>query len=740
MRADKIHLIYEFGDFRVDPAAFRVTRGGRPVPLEPKAFEVLVFLLENPGRLVGKRELLDRVWPDAVVTESAMTRVIADLRRALGDAAREARYIETVPTKGYRFIAEVGAGTRTEPASPSGHGSAVTQRPPQPRPTWIVAAALAIALATAGTIGIQLLRARPPAPPRGSTARLTQVTDSLGLDIFPTFSPEGAQLAYSSDRSGSFELYVRQIAPGGREIQITADGRDNFQAAWSPNGRQIAYASRGSPGIWVVPALGGESRRLSTFGSRPAWSPDGAAIVFQSGGVIDLSATAPAASPPSSLFVVPAGGGEPLALTRPGSPAGGHGSAVFSPDGKDVFFVAWSLHGEIWSVSREGGAPRRILPRDGDVSLGPGSRRTSRRGYYDLAFAPRGDALYFTLTDESWLNATLWRSRAPKSPEGAWAEPERVTQDGTASLRQIAISPASGGTVAYAAMSITSNIWSLPVNPQTGSPSGDAILLTRGAGCRNTSPRYSPDGSVIAFVSCRAGASTDVWLMGRDGGNVRPLTDGTSETHFPSWFPDGSRIAFYTARSEGKGLWEIALEDRSTRFLVPIEAEVSPTRLSPDGRFVTYTVGAASSGLSAWIAPLDGQAPRRVTPVTENAGFACWSRDGKTLAVEVVRPTGIFVATVPADGGELRVLHHDPGLSWPSDWSPDGEKIAFAGQRNGTWNAYWLPSGGGSEHRLTANEKRRAIVRYPVWSPQGDRVAYELSETTANIWIMDLPR
>ncbi len=67
---------------------------------------MLLVLLERPGRLVEKRELLERVWPDAVVTESAMTRVIADLRRALGDAAREARYIETVPTKGYRFIAE----------------------------------------------------------------------------------------------------------------------------------------------------------------------------------------------------------------------------------------------------------------------------------------------------------------------------------------------------------------------------------------------------------------------------------------------------------------------------------------------------------------------------------------------------------------------------------------------------------------------------------------------------------
>ena len=121
----------------MDPAAFRVTKGGSPVALEPKALEVLLFLLENPGRLVGKKELLDRVWPDSVVTESAMTRVIADLRRALGDAAHEARYIETVPTKGYRFISEV----RRAEAPPA---------PPPPRRrllAWLAGGALALALA-----------------------------------------------------------------------------------------------------------------------------------------------------------------------------------------------------------------------------------------------------------------------------------------------------------------------------------------------------------------------------------------------------------------------------------------------------------------------------------------------------------------------------------------------------------------------------------------------------------------
>lgn len=100
-------LIYQFDDVRVELDSFRVFKAGEPVALEPKAFEALIFLLERRGRLVTKDELLDGVWKDAFVTPNALTRIVAQLRRALGEDARAARYIETVPTRGYRFIAEV---------------------------------------------------------------------------------------------------------------------------------------------------------------------------------------------------------------------------------------------------------------------------------------------------------------------------------------------------------------------------------------------------------------------------------------------------------------------------------------------------------------------------------------------------------------------------------------------------------------------------------------------------------
>src|SRR5215471_21450455 len=102
-------LIYQFDGVRVDLKSFKVFKGDRAVHLEPKAIEVLVFLIENRGRLIAKQELLDAVWKEAFVTENAMTRVIAQLRKALGDDARQSRYIRTMQTHGYLFVADVEA-------------------------------------------------------------------------------------------------------------------------------------------------------------------------------------------------------------------------------------------------------------------------------------------------------------------------------------------------------------------------------------------------------------------------------------------------------------------------------------------------------------------------------------------------------------------------------------------------------------------------------------------------------
>src|SRR5215472_11579291 len=98
---------YRFVEFELNEADFCLTRAGQRVALEPKALRVLTLLVSRAGRLVDKQELLELVWPNTFVEENTLTRTIGILRRELGDSPRESRVIETVPTRGYRFIAPV---------------------------------------------------------------------------------------------------------------------------------------------------------------------------------------------------------------------------------------------------------------------------------------------------------------------------------------------------------------------------------------------------------------------------------------------------------------------------------------------------------------------------------------------------------------------------------------------------------------------------------------------------------
>ncbi len=100
-------LVFRFGDVEVREREFTLTKAGEVLPVEPKAFRVLLFLLHSPQTLITKEELLDEVWADAAVTESSLTRSIAKLRRVLGDDFQEPRYIATVATVGYRFVCKV---------------------------------------------------------------------------------------------------------------------------------------------------------------------------------------------------------------------------------------------------------------------------------------------------------------------------------------------------------------------------------------------------------------------------------------------------------------------------------------------------------------------------------------------------------------------------------------------------------------------------------------------------------
>ena len=145
---------------------------------------------------------------------------------------------------------------------------------------------------------------------------VTQVTFSLDLDSFPSFSPDGTMLAYSSLQKSKLDLFVRSFAPGSQTRQVTDDGQQNVQPDWSPDGQYLVYHSIARGGIWVVPATGGSTRQIAEVGSAPRWSPDGRSVVYQSSEVHGLDV--PTAIAPSTLWITTFPGGERRALHEAG--------------------------------------------------------------------------------------------------------------------------------------------------------------------------------------------------------------------------------------------------------------------------------------------------------------------------------------------------------------------------------------------------------------------------------------
>ncbi len=304
--------VFLFDDVEVEPQTLNVLKAGREIEIEPKAFKVLLFLIENPRRLIEKSELLDAIWKDSHVTENALTREIAQLRRLLGDDPKAARYIQTVHTRGYRFIAEVTVKNGEEANGSAELERVVVEEPGKsdesatPVTTPLVAAQRTEAgpsfrysvtvrlLALAGALAVLFIAAtfawklypKPASLPATAPLKITQITSWPGLDVNPTFSPDGHAMAYSSDHSGSFEIYLKPLAPGGREMQLTADGGQNFDPAWSPDGERIAYYSRKRGGIWVMPRAW--RRRQTTDDVRLSsdvvarWPDDGVSVSLNS--------------------------------------------------------------------------------------------------------------------------------------------------------------------------------------------------------------------------------------------------------------------------------------------------------------------------------------------------------------------------------------------------------------------------------------------------------------------------
>ena len=544
----------------------------------------------------------------------------------------------------------------------------------------------------------------------------TQVTSGVGLDLHPSLSPDGNSIAYSSDRGSGYEIFIRPLTAGGRELQLTSDGAQNFEPTWSPDAQLIAFHSKNRGGVWVVPALGGVARQISAFGSSPAWSPDGSSLVIQSSGIgDDLFAMASGALLTTTLWTVPARGGTPKPVTKMGDPPGGHGSPSWSPDGKRIAFTSYDPAGSvIWTVTPDGSDLKKV---------GPG---------IDPIYAPDGQHIYFVSFGSNNLNFGLSKRGISETCEPVGA-PIEVRSTGPSRIKRLTVS-ADGKKLAYTPLSTISNLWFILLRDNEGA--GSPVALMHDSSYRNSNPNYSPDGKRIAYHVSRVGGSGDIWLIDPDGKNPTQLTTSPSYDLRPSWFPDGEQVAFQCDREGKDGVRAINVKTGVERTLFQPAQDLSFPRLSPDGKHIVFN-SKKSGTTNAWVFSIETGEVKQLTFDKEAAGFGVWSPDGKTLALQIKRGDDTHLAIMPSGGGAVEQLTAATGQTFVHSWSPDGDKIAFAGFRNGVWNVWWISRTSKSLKQVTNYTKLNAFVRYPAWSPLGDRIVYEYTEMTGNIWLME---
>ncbi len=560
---------------------------------------------------------------------------------------------------------------------------------------------------------------RPVSTETAGVLKTTQVTSWSGLDIFPAISPDGNSIAYSSDSRGSFEIYVKSFTPGAREVQLTSDGGQNFEAAWSPDGKMIAYYSKTRRGIWVVPAQGGNAKQLTEFGSYPAWSPDGTFIAFQSSGISDdLASIGSGALWNTTLWIIPSQGGEPKQITQARNPPGGHGNPSWSPDGRHITFTTYDPEkSEVWSVSVAGDDLKKIVQG------------------VDSVYSPDGKSIYFVSFGRLSLNFGLSKIQISARDEPL-GEPVQIASAGTARLKRLSIS-ADGKKISYGSLTLQSNLWMIPLSARTNEATGPAFALTRDTSYRNSHPVISSDGRKIAYYVVRVGSSADIWMMDADGKNQTQLTTDPADDFRPSWFPDGEQVAFISSRQGKDQIWVINIKSGRERLLFNPDQDITFPRISPDGKQIVFNSKKGGT-TNLWVAQIESGEVKQLTFDKEAIGFPCWSPDGKFLAFEIKRGDDAHIGIMPSAGGEVLQLTFEHGQSWPHSFSPDGERIAFAGFRDGVWNTYWVSRDGKTQKRVTNHTKPTAFVRYPAWSSLGDRIVYEYTETTGNIWMLDL--
>jgi eukaryotic-like serine/threonine-protein kinase len=628
-----------FGPFEWDPARAVLSREGARLRLSGQPLEVLTILLEHADRLVTREELRRRLWDRNTLVdfEQGLNTAIARLRHTLGDSAERPHFIETLPGRGYRFIAPVTRGSAEAPPL-----STPSSPPSIDRRTWI-AGGVGLALGAAGAY-LAIPRRQPAEVAAGARRFVVSGAPGPALELSNGFqdlaiSPDGDRIVYRTSVAGAARFYTRSLDRLEGRLLPEADVYNPF---FSPDGSEVGYYKFIDRALLRASVLGGPASRIAdvaTFVAGARWCADDT-IVF---GTLDAA---------EGLIRVPAAGGRVETLTTP-EPGFNHVLPEVLPDGRRVLFT-------IVPITAPEAAQIAVL------DLETGEQSTLLPGAHPR-YAPTGHLIYLLEND---LMAVPF-------------DAERLRVGGTPVSLVQGIATANTTLVPTAQYGISRD-GSLLVSMGAGLAGRELVWVGRDGSEQKlpapprgyTYPRVSPDGRQIALNQRDAdGGGIDLWDVAR--GDSTPVTGGPGLKLYPVWAPDGQSLVYGAGVPLEHHLYRKAVERGASgqRIDTGLEAELRALYFVSSSGDELVFARQGSDGAELMLVSLT--APGEPKLLLHRARNADLSPDGRHIAYQSDESGQfeVYVRSFPNVEGYFTKVSTDGGIA--PVWSPRGDEIFY---------------------------------------------------------------